>query len=49
MIIEIKHGTFTPLAMSVKSSFDKACTNFYSKLAELILVERKESYSTTLS
>ena len=34
-ILQIEHGTFTPLVFSIYGSMGRECTKFYSKLAEL--------------
>ena len=42
-ILQIEHGTFTPLVFSIYGSMGRECTKFYSKLEELLSNKRKES------
>ena len=48
-ILQIEHGTFTPLLFSIYGSMGKECTKFYSKLAELLSEKSKESKSLTVN
>ena len=42
-ILQIEHGTFTPLVFSIYGSMGRECTKFYSKLEELLSDKRKKS------
>ena len=48
-ILQIEHGTFTPLVFSVYGSMGRECTKFCSKLAELLSYKRKESKSLAVN
>ena len=48
-ILQIEHGTFTPLVFSVYGSMGRECAKFCSKLAELLSYKRKESKSLTVN
>ena len=48
-ILQIEHGTFTPLVFSIYGSMGRECRKFYSKLAELLSDKRKESKSLTVN
>ena len=48
-ILQIEHGTFTPLVFSIYGSMGRDCKKFYSKLAELLSDKRKESKSLTVN
>ena len=39
-ILQIQHGTFTPLVFSIYGSMGKECAKFYSKLAEMLSDKR---------
>ena len=44
-IVQVKHGTFTPLVMSATGGMGRESSKFYSKLSELISEKRGSSYS----
>ena len=48
-ILQIEHGTFTPLVISIYESLGRACTKFYSKFAELLSDKHKQSKSLTVN
>ena len=48
-ILQIEHGTFTPLVISIYESLGRACTKFYSKLVELLSDKYKQSKSLTVN
>ena len=48
-ILQIEHGTFTPVAFSIYGSMGKDYPKFYSKLAELLSDKHKESISLTVN
>ena len=39
-ILQIDHGTFTPLVFSIDCSMGRECQTFYSRLAQMISEER---------
>ena len=43
-IIEIEHGSFTPLVMSATGVMGRECKKFYSHLAEMISLKRGTGY-----
>ena len=48
-IIEIEHGSFTPLVMSATSGMGRECKKFYSRLTEMISSKRGIVYSITVA
>ena len=44
-VLQVEHGSFTPLVMSSNGEFGRECKRFYSKLAEQIAEKRKQPYS----
>ena len=48
-ILQIEHGTVTPLVFSIYGSIGRECTKFYSKLAELLSDKRKQSRPLTVN
>ena len=48
-ILQIEHGTFTPLVFSIYGSMGREFAKFYSKLSELLSDKRKESISLTVN
>ena len=44
-VLQVEHGSFTPLFMSSNGGFEGECGQFYSKLAEQIAEKRKQPYS----
>ena len=46
-IIEIEHGSFTPLLMSATSGMGRECKKFYSRLAKMISLKRGTGYNIT--
>ena len=48
-IREIKHGTFTPLVLSLTGGMGTAATVCYKRLASMIAQKRDQSYSKTMS
>ena len=43
-ILQIEHGSFTPLVMSATGGMDRECKKFYARLAEMISYKRETSY-----
>ena len=48
-ISNIEQGSFAPLAVPANGGFNKECTKFYGRLAELIASKRNECYSKVSS
>ena len=44
-ILQIEHGSFTPLVMSATGGMGRECKKFYARLAEMISYKRGTSYS----
>ena len=44
-ILQIEHGSFTPLVMSATDGMGRECKKFYACLAEMISCKRGTSYS----
>ena len=43
-VLQVDHGSFTPLVMSLNGGFGRECGQFYSKLAKQIAEKRKQPY-----
>ena len=48
-IIQVEHGTFTPLVFSTSGGESPECKKYHKHLASLISNKRKESYADTIS
>ena len=48
-ILQIEHGSFTSLVMSVAGGMSRECKKFYSSLAEMICKKRKNNYNVTVT
>ena len=48
-VMEIEHGTFTPLVFTTTGGMSEECKRYHSRLAELIAAKKGENYSTTMS
>ena len=48
-VIEVKHGTFTPVVFTTTGGTGKECGICHSRLAELISTKKVESYAKTIS
>ena len=44
-ILQVEHGSFTPLEMSATGGMSRECKKFYSRLAEMICKKRKTNYN----
>ena len=44
-VMQVEHGSFTPLVMSAAGGMARECSKFYSRLSEMIDEKRKERYS----
>ena len=48
-ILQVEHGSFTPLVMSATGGMSRECKKFYSRLAEVISKKRKTNYNLTIT
>ena len=48
-ILQIEHGSLTPLVMSTTGGMGRECKKFYARLAEMISYKRGTSYSVIAS
>ena len=48
-ILQVEHGSFTPLVMSANGGMARECQKFYKRLAELIAEKKKQRYSVISS
>ena len=48
-IMDIEHGTFTPLVFSVSGGMGKECSMFHKHVAEKISIKTEERYEKVLS
>ena len=48
-MLDIEHGTFTPLIFTTTGGMGKECLNYHSRLAELIAIKKGEDYAKTIS
>ena len=48
-VLEVEHGTFTPLVFTTIGGMADECKRFHSRLVELISIKKGEEYSTTIS
>ena len=44
-ILQVEHGSFTPLVMTANGGFARESAKFYARLAELIASKRNTQYS----
>ena len=47
--MNVKQGCFTPLVFSANGDMGLECKKFYSVLAEMITLKRKQEYCITMS
>ena len=45
-VLEVEHGTFTPLVFTTSGGMADECKRFHSRLAELIALKKREEYTT---
>ena len=45
-ILQVEHGSFTPLVMSATGGMGRECKKFYSRLSEIVAEKRGQRYST---
>ena len=48
-VLEIEHGTFTPLVFTTTGGIAAECLRYHSRLAELNADKKAESYANTIS
>ena len=48
-VLEIEHGTFTPLVFTTTGGMAAECLRYHSRLADLIADKKAESYANTIS
>ena len=49
IILQVEHGSFTPLVMSATGGMSRECKKFYSRLAEMICKKTKTNYNVTIT
>jgi len=48
-VLDIEHGTFTPLIFTTTGGMGNECLSYHSRLAELIAIKKGEDYAKTIS
>ena len=48
-VLDIEHGTFTPLIFTSTGGMGKECLQYHSRLAQLISIKKGENYAKTIS
>ena len=48
-VLDVEHGSFTPLVFTTTGGMGKECIRYHSRLAELIAAKKAEQYSQTVS
>ena len=48
-VLDIEHGTFTPLVLTTTGGMGKECLMHHSRLAKLIAIKKEEQYAKTIS
>ena len=48
-VLDIEHGTFTPLVFTTTGGMGNECLGYHSRLAELIAIKKGEQYAKTMS
>ena len=48
-VIQVEHGSFTPLVFSTSGGESPECRKFHQRLASLLCAKRKEDYSETMT
>ena len=48
-VLDIGHGTFTPLVFTTTGGMGKECLRYHSRLAERIAIKKGEQYAKTMS
>ena len=44
-VLNIEHGSFTPLVFSANGGMARECSKFYARLSELLSTKRSQHYS----
>ena len=48
-ILQVEHGSFTPLVMSASGGMGRECSKFYARLSEMLAEKRNQNFSITSS
>ena len=48
-VLDVEHGSFTPLVFTTTGGMGKECIRYHSRLAELIAAKKGKHYSKTIS
>ena len=48
-VLNMEHGTFTPLVFPTTDRMGKECLMYHSRLAQLIAIKKGEQYAKTIS
>ena len=48
-VLDIEHGTFTPLVFTTTGRMGKGCLMYHSRLVQLIAIKKGEQYAKTIS
>ena len=48
-VLEVERGTFTPLVFTTTRGMSNECQRYHSRLAELLVVKKQESYASTIA
>ena len=48
-ILQLEHGSFTPLVFSATGRMGRECKKFFARLAEMIAEKRKTNYNTVMT
>ena len=48
-VLDIEHGTFTPLVFTTTGGMGKECLMYHSRLSQLIAIKKGEQYAKTIS
>ena len=49
IFLEVERGTFTPLDFTTTGDMSDECQRYHSRLAELLVVRKQESYASTIA
>ena len=48
-VLDIEHGTFSPLVFTTTGGIGKECLMYHSRLGQLIVIKKREQYAKTIS
>jgi len=48
-VLDVEHGTFTPLVFTTTSGMGQECLRYHSRLAERIALKKGKQYAQTIS